>query len=122
MCLYLLNEKTNKTLSLIKVHHENIITFIGACVDNGSVAILTSYCARGSLEDVLMNDDLYLDQMFISSLVSDILKGLIYLHDSDIISHGNLRSSNCLVDSRWVCQLTGFGLHEFKSGQEEPNR
>lgn len=105
-----------------KVHHENIIAFIGASVDNGSVAVLTSYCARGSLEDVLMNDDLYLDQMFISSLVSDILKGLIYLHDSEIISHGNLRSSNCLVDSRWVCQLSDFGLHEFKFGQEEPNR
>lgn len=107
---------------LLKVHHENIITFIGASVDNGSVAVLTSYCARGSLEDVLMNDDLYLDQMFISSLVSDILKGLIYLHDSEIVSHGNLRSSNCLVDSRWVCQLSDFGLHEFKFGQEEPNR
>lgn len=111
-----------KRKRLLKVHHENIITFIGASVDNGSVAVLTSYCARGSLEDVLMNDDLYLDQMFISSLVSDILKGLIYLHDSEIISHGNLRSSNCLVDSRWVCQLSDFGLHEFKFGQEEPNR
>lgn len=107
---------------LLKVHHENIITFIGASVDNGSVAVLSSYCARGSLEDVLMNDDLYLDQMFISSLVSDILKGLIYLHDSEIISHGNLRSSNCLVDSRWVCQLSDFGLHEFKFGQDEMNR
>lgn len=103
----------------MQVHHENIIAFIGASVDQNQVAILTSYCARGSLEDVLANEDLYLDQMFISSLVSDILKGLIYLHDSEIISHGNLRSSNCLVDSRWVCQITDFGLHEFKSGLEE---
>lgn len=98
------------------MHHENIITFIGASVDHGAVAILTTYCARGSLEDVLANEDLNLDNMFVSSLVSDILKGLIYLHDSEIISHGNLRSSNCLVDSRWVCQISDFGLHEFKSG------
>jgi len=43
-----------------------------------------------------------------------LLQGLIYLHDSEIVSHGNFRSSNCLVDSRWVLQITDFGLHEFK--------
>lgn len=105
-----------------ETRHENIVNFIGASIDTGSVGILTTYCARGSLEDVLANEDLHLDHMFISSLVSDILKGLIYLHDSDIISHGNLRSGNCLIDSRWVCQLTDFGLHEFKGGEEHPNR
>lgn len=105
-----------------QVRHENIINFIGASIDHGSVIIFTTYCARGSLEDVLANEDLHLDHMFISSLVSDILKGLIYLHDSEIISHGNLRSSNCLIDSRWVCQISDFGLHELKAGQDEPNK
>lgn len=105
-----------------ELRHENVISFIGASIETNSVAILTSYCARGSLYDVLNNSDLYLDHMFVSSLISDILKGLIYLHDSDIVSHGNLRSTNCLVDSRWVCQISDFGLNEFRSGQEEPNK
>ncbi|XP_034667956.1 guanylate cyclase 32E [Drosophila subobscura] len=112
-----------KELKIMReVRHENIINFIGASTDHGSVILFTTYCARGSLEDVLANEDLHLDHMFVSSLVSDILKGMIYLHDSEIISHGNLRSSNCLIDSRWVCQISDFGLQELKAGQEEPNK
>uniref|UniRef100_A0A182Q3F5 Guanylate cyclase n=1 Tax=Anopheles farauti TaxID=69004 RepID=A0A182Q3F5_9DIPT len=105
-----------------EIRHENLITFVGASVDPGTVSILTSYCARGSLVDVLSNEDLKLDHMFVSSLVSDIVKGLIYLHDSDVGSHGNLRSSKILIDSRWVAQIADFGLHEFKSCQEEPSK
>lgn len=57
-----------------EVRHENLIPFMGACVDQGALCILTAYCARGSLEDVLANEDLHLDNMFVSSLVADILK------------------------------------------------
>uniref|UniRef100_A0A182VU62 Guanylate cyclase n=1 Tax=Anopheles minimus TaxID=112268 RepID=A0A182VU62_9DIPT len=105
-----------------EIRHENLITFVGASIDHGTVCILTSYCARGSLVDVLSNEDLKLDHMFVSSLVSDIVKGLIYLHDSDVGSHGSLRSSKILIDSRWVAQIADFGLHEFKSCQEEPSK
>lgn len=83
-------------------------------MEHNHVMIVTPYCARGSLSDVLANRDVHLDHMFASSLIADLLRGLIYLHDSDIVSHGNLRSSNCLIDSRWVLQLADFGLHEFK--------
>jgi tRNA A-37 threonylcarbamoyl transferase component Bud32 len=43
---------------------------------------------------------------------------MIYLHDSEIISHGRLKSSNCLVDSRWVLQITDYGLNEFRANQD----
>jgi serine/threonine protein kinase len=45
---------------------------------------------------------------------------MIYLHDSsEIKSHGKLKSSNCVVDSRWVVKITDFGLHEFLKGAQE---
>lgn len=74
------------------------------------------------MDNVLANQDLKLDLMFVASLVFDVVKGLIFIHDSEIVSHGNLRSSNCLVDSRWCVKLSDFGLSEFKSGNDEPDK
>lgn len=95
---------------------------MGASVEHSNNFILTNYCPRGSLDNVLANQDLKLDLMFVASLVFDVVKGLIFIHDSEIVSHGNLRSSNCLVDSRWCVKLSDFGLSEFKSGNDEPDK
>ncbi|XP_059168418.1 guanylate cyclase 32E-like [Physella acuta] len=101
------------------LRHDNIVQFVGVTVEPGLVHIVTEYCTKGSLEDILENSDLKLDDMFIASIVSDILKGMIYIH-STVVSHGNLKSSNCLVDSRWVVKISDFGLNKFKAKQELP--
>eukprot|EP00058_Branchiostoma_floridae_P020614 XP_002606104.1 hypothetical protein BRAFLDRAFT_88014 [Branchiostoma floridae] len=44
---------------------------------------------------------------------------MIYLHSSELKYHGNLKSSNCVVDSRWVVKVTDFGLQEFKAGSKD---
>lgn len=42
-----------------------------------------------------------------------------FLHSTDIRSHGNLKSSNCVVDSRFVLKITDFGLHELRQASVE---
>ena len=39
------------------------------------------------------------------------LKGMLFINESEIKCHGNLKPSNCLVDSRWMLQITDFGLN-----------
>jgi guanylate cyclase, other len=41
-----------------------------------------------------------------------------YIHDSAIGYHGNLKSSNCVVTSRWMLQVTDFGLHDLRQCAE----
>jgi serine/threonine protein kinase len=38
-----------------------------------------------------------------------------HIHNSQIGSHGNLKSSNCVVDSRFICKITDFGLPTLRS-------
>lgn len=99
-----------------EIRHDNINQFIGACIKQESnlIYIATEYCHKGSLQDILDNPDVKLDAMFVSSLVFDLLAGLNYLHNSELKCHGNLKSSNCVITSRWVLKLTDFGLHDFR--------
>ncbi|XP_076309160.1 guanylate cyclase 32E-like isoform X2 [Tachypleus tridentatus] len=114
-----ITRKMKKEMKTIRdIQFDNINPFVGACVDPPNICIITEYCSRGSLKDILENEDVKLDNMFIASLIGDIVRGMIFLHDSSIRSHGNLKSSNCLVDSRWVVKITDFGLHELKSGSD----
>ncbi|XP_077993897.1 atrial natriuretic peptide receptor 1-like [Glandiceps talaboti] len=104
------------------LHHNNITNFVGACVDYPQICCLNEYCPKGSLQDILQNEAIQLDWMFRYSLMQDIVAGLYYLHASIIRCHGNLKSSNCVVDSRFVLKLTDFGLKTFKEEDREPEK
>lgn len=41
-----------------------------------------------------------------------------FLQNSPIEIHGNLKSSNVLIDSRWACKVADHGLFLFKEGQD----
>uniref|UniRef100_A0A672H1K6 Guanylate cyclase n=1 Tax=Salarias fasciatus TaxID=181472 RepID=A0A672H1K6_SALFA len=97
------------------VQNEHLTRFIGACIDPPNICILTEYCPRGSLQDILENDSITLDWMFKYSLINDIVKGMLFLHNSVIVSHGKLKSSNCVVDNRFVLKITDYGLSCFRS-------
>lgn len=56
------------------IHHEHLVKFYGACVDAPNCSIITEYCPKGSLQDILENDQIKLDWMFKLSLMHDIVR------------------------------------------------
>ena len=90
---------------LRQVRHTNLVAFIGACVDSPSLYIVNEFASKGSLDDILSNTDIQLDWTFRFSILKDIAAGMNYLHHSPIMSHGRLKSSNCVIDSRWTVKV-----------------
>uniref|UniRef100_T1JFG2 guanylate cyclase n=1 Tax=Strigamia maritima TaxID=126957 RepID=T1JFG2_STRMM len=89
---------------------DHVVRFIGACIEPSHCCLITEFCAKKSLQHILENEEINLDWTFRTSLMTDIVKGMHYLHNTDLKSHGHLTSSNCVVDSRFVLKISDFGL------------
>ena len=42
------------------------------------------------------------------------IQGMAFIHGSELRVHGNLKSSNCVVDGRFVLKITDFGLQSLR--------
>jgi atrial natriuretic peptide receptor B len=102
------------------LEHKNLCKFIGATLRDPppNIAIISEYCSKGSLNDVLLNEDVPLTWNFRLSFAKDIARGMTVLH-SHGIAHGRLTSSNCVIDERWVTKVTDYGLPALRCSGEE---
>uniref|UniRef100_A0A914E7A9 Guanylate cyclase n=1 Tax=Acrobeloides nanus TaxID=290746 RepID=A0A914E7A9_9BILA len=60
--------------------------------------------------DIMSTSTITMDGFFIYSIIRDLAEGLNYIHKSFLGIHGNLKSTNCLVDDRWQVKISEFGL------------
>ena len=51
-----------------------------------------------------------LDWPFKFSLLNDTMKGIVFIHNSALKSHGRLTSNNCLIDGRFTVKIGDLGL------------
>uniref|UniRef100_A0A8C4QCK7 Guanylate cyclase n=1 Tax=Eptatretus burgeri TaxID=7764 RepID=A0A8C4QCK7_EPTBU len=95
------------------MEHPNLCRFIGGVVEPPHIAVLSEFCPKGSLHDVLLNEDIPLNWGFRFSFATDVARGMAFLHQHHLI-HGHLKSTNCVVDDRWACKVTDYGLRMYK--------
>ncbi|CAH0474958.1 unnamed protein product [Peronospora belbahrii] len=93
-----------------RLRHPNITLFIRAGYFEGKLGILTEYCSRGSLKDVLKHH-FSLSWRRKVALALHVSKGLTYLHARNpTYIHRDLKASNILVTETWQAKLADFGI------------
>ncbi|DAZ96477.1 TPA: hypothetical protein N0F65_008344 [Lagenidium giganteum] len=79
----------------------------------GSICIISEYCARGSLRDVLTTSKgKDLSWQIKLRLALGIAHGIQYLHNANPpMIHRDLKSPNVLVDDSWHAKIADFGTN-----------
>lgn len=105
---------------MCQLKHTNIVGFIGAVTEPANLAIVTQYCSRGSLADLLLEHKIDMNFKLKMKFAIDAAKGLIYLHNSNpVILHRDLKSDNLLVTQDWIVKVADFGLTRFISEKKQ---
>uniref|UniRef100_K3WK92 Protein kinase domain-containing protein n=1 Tax=Globisporangium ultimum (strain ATCC 200006 / CBS 805.95 / DAOM BR144) TaxID=431595 RepID=K3WK92_GLOUD len=105
----ILGDYTQEVAMLRKLKHPNIVLFIGACT-NPKLLILTEYCSRKSLYEVIHSNNFEtIPWKFKVRMMLDAARGIQYLHSKRII-HRDIKSHNFLVDDDWRVKVADFGI------------
>ncbi|GAB4844856.1 hypothetical protein Ancab_038246 [Ancistrocladus abbreviatus] len=92
---------------LSQFEHENIVRYLGTDKDQSKLYIFLELVTQGSLASLYQK--YHLRDSHVSSYTRQILLGLKYLHDKNVV-HRDIKCANILVASSGTVKLADFGL------------
>ena len=109
-------EKTNEVESfkkeiniLSQCNNQYIVHYFASYIKGHQIWIILEFCDGGSLYELIKILPRNLNEEEIASLVSMILKGLIFLHENKKI-HRDIKTENILLTHEGIAKLADFGV------------
>ncbi|XP_055339077.1 atrial natriuretic peptide receptor 1-like [Paramacrobiotus metropolitanus] len=93
--------------TILDLDHANVCRFAGLCFLEKSVLLVSEYCPRSSVYELLARTHLEFDLQ--ASFLFDLLKGLQAIHRSAIKFHGFLNIHCCLLNRHFSLKIGKTG-------------
>ncbi|CAF0742300.1 unnamed protein product [Adineta steineri] len=102
------------------VKHPNIVELLNRFCDDNYVYLILEYCSNGDLERYLQEKKT-LSENETRNICKQVVEGLVYLHDHDIL-HRDIKLSNLLLTDTYDVKIADFGLaKQLPSKREQTN-
>ncbi|EYU19451.1 hypothetical protein MIMGU_mgv1a009696mg [Erythranthe guttata] len=111
-----LNQAHKLELEILQhLQHPNIVKIIGHCHDREEGILVLEHAPNGNLQEKLhgssKNNNIHLSWKKRISIAFQLAKAIEYLHKHPTLQiiHGDIKSSNILLDQNLNCKLCDFG-------------
>ncbi|KAE8666214.1 putative LRR receptor-like serine/threonine-protein kinase [Hibiscus syriacus] len=108
-------EFTNEVSLLSRIHHRNLVQFLGYCQEDERSMLVYEFMHYGTLKEHLygpLTREHGISWIKRLEIAEDAAKGIEYLHTGCVpaIIHRDLKTSNILLDKHMKAKVSDFGL------------
>ncbi|XP_072274183.1 mitogen-activated protein kinase kinase kinase 19 isoform X2 [Pyxicephalus adspersus] len=108
-------KKLQEEVDLLKtLKHENIVGYLGTCLQDNIVTIFMEFVPGGSIASILRHFG-PLQEAVISKYTNHILQGTAYLHKNRVV-HRDIKGNNVMLMPSGVIKLIDFGCAKRLNG------